>query len=75
MIKPILSPDPPPMRRRIPRSFKKADVLRAMDAVRAGGLVVAVVEIKTDGTIRLSAASRSDQKPADAFAEWGWQLP
>lgn len=74
MIRPILPPAPPVRRRRIPRSFKKADVLRAMNAVREGGLVIAVVEIKADGTIRLSTASGSDQKPADDFAEWESRL-
>jgi len=64
---PIVSP---PARRRAHRSFKKADVLRAMDAVRAGGLSVAIVEIRPDGTIRLSAAEAASESNGDAFVEW-----
>lgn len=78
MIRALLTPSvsqlSPPARRRTPRSFKKADVLRAMDAVRAGGLTVAVVEIRADGTIRLSSANASDQNNGDAFAEWESRL-
>jgi len=41
-----------------------------MDAVRAGGLSVAIVEIRPDGTIRLSAAEAASESNGDAFVEW-----
>lgn len=71
---PLVSQVSPSARQRTLRSFRKADVLRAMDAVRAGGLAVAVVEIRADGTIRLSAANAAEANKADAFSEWEGRL-
>ena len=74
MIRAILTPPtvaaPPQARQRPARGFRKADILRAMHAVRAGGLSVAVVEVRPDGTIRLSAATEDPKTGSDAFAKW-----
>ena len=48
-------------------------MLRLMDAVRAGGLIVASVEIKPDGTVRLSAAEATGIL-SDEFAKWEGRL-
>ena len=37
-------------------TFKKADVERAIDAVRSAGLDVVSVEVRRDGTIRVVTA-------------------
>lgn len=60
-----------PPSRRIRRSFRKHDVLRAMAVVAEGGLDVASVEISPDGTIRLSNAQAANA-PAnrDEFEQW-----
>lgn len=60
----------PKARQRPSRGFRKADILRAMDAVRAGGLSVAVVEIRPDGTFRLCAANEDLKTGGDAFSKW-----
>ena len=65
-----------PPRRRARQTFKKHDVMRAMAAVRDGGLEIASVEISLDGrTIRFSnaqAASANGDK--DEFSKWADRL-
>lgn len=78
MIRPIRKPEPaifapPPRIRARPRPVRKAELLRLMDAVRAGGLTVASVEVKPDGTVRLSAAEVLGT-PSDDFAKWEGRL-
>lgn len=65
-------PEPPPTinppSRRIRRSFRKHDLLRAMAAVSEGGLDIASVEISPDGTIRLSSTHALASH--DEFEQW-----
>lgn len=57
------------------RSFKKADVIRAIVAVKAGGIDVATVEIAPDGTIRLTAGvTDGSQGRANEFETWADRL-
>ena len=77
MIRPIRKPEPPifaPRSRARPRakSVRKAELLRLMDAVRAGGLAVASVEIRPDGTVRLAAAEAA--AASDDFDKWESRL-
>lgn len=80
MIRPVstpnnISPIVPRSRTRKPAPFKKVDVRRAIDAVKAGGLAIASVEIRPDGTIRLSSLeAAAASSGADAFSEWESRL-
>lgn len=57
------------------QGFKKADIMRAMDAAKAAGLDVGMVELAPDGTIRLAAKSRmATSLPDDMFAKWEAKL-
>lgn len=69
----IISP-PPRKRARKRAPFKKVDVRRAIDAVKAGGLSVAKVEIKPDGSILLSSLEAVTAAGTDTFAEWEGRL-
>lgn len=56
-------------------SFKKADVLRAIDAVKAGGMSLGSLEIRPDGTIRISSSEVAKvAHDPDAFDEWEARL-
>lgn len=49
---------------------RKADVVRALDAVRASGLKVGMVELSPNGAIRIfDAQAKSDEQQSD-FDKW-----
>lgn len=56
-------------------TFKKSDVLRAMDAAKTGGLLLGGLEIRPDGTIRvLSPDAAKAANAPDLFEEWEARL-
>lgn len=55
--------------------FKKADVVRAVDAARAAGLLVAEIEVRTDGSaIRISSPDARPRTDGDLFTRWEQRL-
>ena len=53
--------------------FKKADIVRAVEAVRAAGIPVA--EIRTDGSaIRILSPDARPRTDGDLFSRWEQQL-
>lgn len=49
---------------------RKAEVMRALDAVRASGLKVGMVELSPDGAIRIfDVQSKPDEQKSD-FDKW-----
>lgn len=72
----VVSP-PPRRRQNTPikpvrsSKFKKADVIRAVEAARASGLTVAELEIKLDGSaIRISSPEAKPRTDGDLFNRW-----
>lgn len=62
-------------RQRSSRSFKKADVQRAIAAMKAGGLSISTVEIRIDGTITINTPeAAASLRPSDIFDEWEARL-
>lgn len=49
---------------------RKADIVRAVDAARASGLVVQGLECKPDGTIRLYPSSWLNAESSSEFDAW-----
>ncbi|MDF1835941.1 MAG: hypothetical protein P1U62_13820 [Alteraurantiacibacter sp. bin_em_oilr2.035] len=49
---------------------RKADIVRAMEAARAGGLAVAGLECRPDGTIILLPAITKKMDEQSAFEAW-----
>lgn len=75
--------NPPPRQRLVvaplpPRraaKFKRTDVIRALEAVRASGLVVAEIEIKLDGSsIRIVSPDAPSKADGDLFSRWEHRL-
>lgn len=58
---------------RTPASFKKADVVRLIEAARAAGLKVTGVEVASDGTLRV-LETVPPASPGNAFDQWAEQL-
>lgn len=56
------------------KSFRKVEVRRLMDVARASGMVVESVEVRPDGTIRLSAGKLSREPGDDLFYKWDARL-
>ena len=48
-----------------PASFKKTDVVRLIEAVRAAGIKVTGVEFTSDGTLRTINATTSEEPVSD----------
>ena len=48
-----------------PASFKKADVVRLIEAARAAGIKVTGVEFTSDGTLRTINATTSEEQVSD----------
>jgi len=55
---------------RRPSTFRQTDVARAVKAAQTAGLTVGTVEVTSDGTIRVIAASASELTPANSFDQW-----
>ena len=49
---------------------RKADVMRALDAVRASGLKVGAVELSRSGVIRIIDAGVTVDEPRSDFDRW-----
>ena len=52
------------------QSFKKTDILRAMDAAKAGGLDIGIVEVTPDGAIRMATIAATGNGKHDLFSNW-----
>lgn len=51
-------------------TITQAAIERAIRAAQAAGLEVGACEVTADGTVRIIAATKSQDSPADAFEEW-----
>ena len=52
-------------------TFRESDVKRAVKAARGAGVIVGVVEVTPDGTIRiLSGSGEANAAPASPFDRW-----
>lgn len=74
--------NPPPRQRQLApvktgrsAKFKKADVVRAVEAVRNTGMAVAEIEIRLDGSaIRIISTDAQPRNDGDLFSRWEHRL-
>lgn len=58
----------------LPRNFRKAEIKRAVDAVRQAGLDVCAVDVLPDRSISIRTSKDAARQGSSAFDQWSDRL-